>query len=110
MFSWRKKTVSQPDQPRITLLDADRRPLYSGPLNEFEFPESVILACSEEFFNDPAPCEIHRRAVQLRLLGEMLEMLPSGQTVAIGALPQCICFYCQQFHPAYIRLDQSATG
>lgn len=109
MFSWRKKNASRAELPQLMLFDSDMQPLYAGPLNEFDFPESVILACSEEFFHDPAPCEIHRRAVQQRLYGEMLALLPFGQTMAISAVPQCIGLYCQQFHPAYIRLDQSAT-
>lgn len=89
----------------LTLWDSQMQQLFSGRLNEFVFPESVVLAFSEEFFSDPAPCEIHRRAVQLRLYGEMMEMLPPGQTIAVEDAPPCISLYCQQLRPAYIRLD-----
>ncbi len=106
MFQRRKKPDHKTEQPVLTLWDSQMQQLYCGPLSEFVFPEGVVLACSKEFFNDPAPCEIHRRAVQLRLYGEMMEMLPSGQTVAVEKTPPCISQYCQQFHPAYIRIDQ----
>ena len=105
MFSWRKKNASRAELPQLMLFDSDTQPLYAGPLNEFEFPESVILACSEEFFNDPAPCEIHRRAVQLRLYAEMQEMLPANQTLSMDDVHPRISLYCQETHAAFIRLD-----
>ena len=71
----------------------------------YPLPESVILACSEEFFNDPAPCEIHRRAVQLRLYAEMQEMLPANQTLSMDDVHPRISLYCQDTHAAFIRLD-----
>ena len=89
----------------LSLLAEDMRVLYHGPLSDYPLPESVILACSEEFFNDPSPCEIHRRAVQLRLYAEMQEMLPAGQTLTMNDVPSRISLYCQNTHAAFIRLD-----
>ena len=91
--------------PVLSLYDPEMRSLYHDRLDAFPFPEAVILAASKEFFNDPAPCEIHRRAVQLRLCGEISEALPLGRTIPMEELPPLILLYCQDIHPAFVRLD-----
>ncbi len=91
--------------PVLKLYDPEMRSLYHDRLDAFPFPEALILAASKEFFNDPAPCEIHRRAVQLRLCGEMTEALPLGRTIPLEELPPLILLYCQDIHPAFVRLD-----
>ena len=105
MLPWRKEKKHKPAPPTLSLLAEDMRVLFHGPLSDYPLPESVILACSEEFFNDPSPCEIHRRAVQLRLYAEMQELLPAGQTLSMNDAPPCISLYCQDTHAAFIRLD-----
>ncbi len=45
--------------------------LYDGPWNDLPFAEEVIINKSIEFFDDKEPCEIHRGAVQLRLIAEL---------------------------------------
>lgn len=109
MFKWRKDRSPKAGskQPILCLLDSDMQVLFRGRLNNFPLPESVVLACSEEFFNDPTPCEIHRRAVQLRLYVEMQQALPENVTVPFEDVPPCISLYCQEMHPAFIRLEIS---
>ena len=105
MLPWRKEAVRKSSHPVLSLLKDDGRVLFQGPLSGYPLPESVILACSEEFFNDPAPCEIHRRAVQLRLYAEMQELLPANQTLSMDDVHPRISLYCQDTHAAFIRLD-----
>lgn len=45
--------------------------LYQDKLENLKISESCILALSLEFFEDPAPCEIHRSAVTLRAVEEI---------------------------------------
>ena len=92
--------------PVLSLYDPQMRPLYHDRLDAFPFPDAVIVAASKEFFNDPEPCEIHRRAVQLRLCGEISQVLPLGRTILMEELPSLILLYFQDFHPAFIRLDK----
>ena len=44
-------------------------------LGEIPIKEAVIIAKSIDFFNDPAPCYIHRGAVVMRLNEEVLALL-----------------------------------
>ena len=48
-------------------------------LLDLPLKENVILEHSLRFFNDPAPCYIHRGAVQVRLLGELEEELAENE-------------------------------
>lgn len=106
MFLLKKnKTAEKSGIPLLTLFDKEMKLLFSDSLNAFPLPETVILACSEEFFSDPCPCEIHRRAVQLRLYAEFSMMIPKGQTLSMDSVPPCISLYCQEYHPSYIRLE-----
>jgi len=47
--------------------------VFMGEMSELPLRDSVILQKSDEFFNDPTPCFIHRSAVRLRLLAELEE-------------------------------------
>jgi len=105
LFPWRKTKKEPAGQPYLVLYDAQMNPLHDGPLNLFSFPEQVILAGSEEFFNDPTPCEIHRRAVQLRFYGEIMQFLPRGQVLAMKDVPENIQGYLQQREPAFVLLE-----
>ena len=51
--------------------------VFSGALNTIPVKDDVLIAKSIEFFNDPAPCYIHRSAVQVRLYGEFEQWLDS---------------------------------
>lgn len=106
MFPWKKAKKEKSGQPFLTLYDAQMDPLFEGPLNVFAFPEDVILAGSEEFFNDPTPCEIHRRAVQLRFYAEIEQMLPRGEKIPMAEVPENLRAYFQEKEPAYVLLDE----
>lgn len=49
--------------------------IYHGELIDLPFRPDVIKNKSDQFFNDPNPCEIHRTAVILRLCAELEELL-----------------------------------
>ena len=92
--------------PVLCLYAADMGVLYRDRIDAFPFPEEVILAGSEEFFGDPSPCEIHRRAVQLRLCGEIVEALRPNVTLPLDELPEVFRLYWRDVRPAYARLEK----
>ena len=47
--------------------------IYRGTMTDLPLKEEIILGKSDEFFNDPNPCFIHRSAVRVRLLAELEE-------------------------------------
>ena len=104
MLPWHK--TKKEKQLYLTLYNEQMQPLYDGLLHEYAFSEQVILTGSEEFFNDPHPCEIHRRALQLRFYGEMEQLLPRGTVQAMKDTPASIQALCQQYHPSYILLEE----
>ena len=53
--------------------------VYRGTLTDLPLKEEIILEKSEEFFNDPNPCFIHRSAVRVRLLAELEEAAGRGE-------------------------------
>ena len=55
------------------LLMKDGETLYDGLLKDVPLKEEIILKKSVEFFDDPEPCHIHRSAVRVRLISELLE-------------------------------------
>src|SRR5574344_1768310 len=58
MFFRHKQTL-----PELKLYH-DNKMIYQGYLKDVPLKESVILAKSVEFFDDPEPCHIHRSAVR----------------------------------------------
>ncbi len=62
----------KPSLPFITLY-SDGQEIYNGLLTEIPLKEEVILCKSIQFFDDPEPCHIHRRAVRVRLTEEILQ-------------------------------------
>lgn len=59
--------------------------LYEGKWEELPFDEKIILEYSIRFFDDPAPCYIHRGAVRVRLLAELEECYEASQNGAGGS-------------------------
>ena len=47
--------------------------VYRGTMTDLPLKEEIILSKSDEFFNDPNPCFIHRSAVRVRLIAELEE-------------------------------------
>lgn len=71
------------------LLQSENAVLYNGPFQELPFSEELIIAKSIHFYDDPAPCFIHRSAVRTRLLAEIEEELLSQNTSA--PISGCLC-------------------
>lgn len=68
------------------LLMKDGETLYDGLLKDVPLKEEIILKKSVEFFDDPEPCHIHRSAVRVRLISELLEELTGRSGDAPGPL------------------------
>ena len=60
---------------RISLLSDSKKVLLEKKLSSIPLREENLIKKSIEFFDDPAPCMIHRSAVMLRLYMEILEYL-----------------------------------
>ena len=79
---WRKtKKSSLSHSKNIAVLLGDDI-LYSGSLMDLPLKDEWIVKKSIEFFNDPAPCYIHRGAVTVRLLNEIWESAASNEGTA----------------------------
>ena len=74
MFGKKKNRKSSGNGMVIQVMGAEKI-IYEGKLEELPLKEAVILAKSDEFFNDPNPCFIHRGAVSVRLYAEMEEAM-----------------------------------
>lgn len=91
---------------RIVLLRADGTQLVSCPVGEYALPESVVLALSVEYFNDPEPCAIHRGAVHKRAMMELLERCPIGSSVLLSAPDIPIRAYFPE-EAAVLRIEEA---
>ncbi|MDR1059780.1 MAG: hypothetical protein LBL83_00860 [Clostridiales bacterium] len=60
------------------ILGIDGQLLFRGHVREFAFTDQLIVQKSIEFFNDDAPCFIHRGAVVSRLHLEIEALLDSA--------------------------------
>lgn len=92
----------------LCLYDENMKEIFRDKLHAFPLPEAVVLAYSEELFGDPEPCEIHRRAAQVRIYGEIAELLPRDVVVPAAELPDRIYLYCREFRPAFVRLESGS--
>jgi len=48
---------------------------FEGEMKNLPLAEDIIIQKSIHFFDDPAPCHIHRSAVRVRLMAELEEDL-----------------------------------
>lgn len=71
----------------LELTDAAGQVLFRDRPEALAFDEACVLALSLEFFNDPAPCLIHRSAVIQRAALEIAQALIPNQPTPLGALP-----------------------
>ena len=100
-----KEKSTDPSAFRLTVFGADMQVVFCDLIHRLPLPESLVVACSEEFFNDPKPCEIHRRAVSLRIYAELIELLPAGQLLTVDELPPQAVLYLHALNPVCLRLD-----
>ncbi len=67
------------DRERLVITTPSGDTAFSGDARDFILPEECVLRLSMEFFNDPAPCEIHRGAVRDRAFQEILLACGEGR-------------------------------
>jgi len=72
-----KKTDKSPSKRSVEVQLGDKL-LFSGELLDLPLKEEWILKKSIEFFDDHAPCYLHRSAVTVRLLDEIWEVVENG--------------------------------
>ena len=72
-----------------TIADVDRsgNTLFQGTAESIPLSEESIVKLSVKFFNDPAPCEIHRSAVRIRAFYEVWEACPEEGKIRFNELP-----------------------
>ncbi|MGN0802837.1 MAG: hypothetical protein ACI4MF_09610 [Candidatus Faecivicinus sp.] len=100
-----KKRGSGAEPPVLCLYGEDGAELYHGRIDAYPFPEEAILEGSVEFFNDPCPCEIHRRAVQLRFCEELTGAVGLNRTLALDMLPDFVRRRCGGVPAVQIRIE-----
>jgi hypothetical protein len=81
----------------IRLLDREGEILYQGRLNGIRFPEKLIISKSIYFFNDEAPCFIHRSAVAVRLFEELNRLLEQKGKISAAELGEGAPGYLDEY-------------
>ena len=86
---------------RYLTVKLDNSILYDGLWDNLPLTEEIIIAKSIEFFDDKEPCEIHRSAVQLRLLAELdaLYSTPDFKNLFLaytGFPPECELIFSEK--------------
>ena len=68
--------------------------VFADEISSLAFRDSDIRWGSMEFYNDPEPCEIHRRAVALRFYAELEMILRGKGDTLVSELPSHLrgCF------------------
>lgn len=67
MFKRKKSSI----KCSVKLLDRQRNILFQDFLENLVLSEEAMIQKSIEFFQDPAPCYLHKGAVAIRLLSEI---------------------------------------
>lgn len=91
----------------LNLLDSEMNELISCRVSDYQLPEKIVLALSEEYFSDPDPCEIHRGAVHNRVMMEIMDFCPPGITRKLSDFPE----YARAWFPektAFVRIAEEA--
>ena len=78
MFKKRFKKVDKASSKSNVEVWLGNEILFSGELLDLPLKEEWILKKSIEFFDDHAPCYLHRGAVTVRLLDELWESAEEG--------------------------------
>ena len=75
---------SKKNEKRLSIYH-DNHLVFQGSMSQLPLRENIILEKSVLFFDDPNPCLYHRNAVQIRLLSEIEQQLPTGS----ASIEQC---------------------
>ena len=81
---------------KLQLRDSNGLDLFEGKVCELPLSEKNITALSIRFFNDPAPCYIHRSAVLSRVYNELndyFEKCRQSGTISMECLPESLRAY-----------------
>jgi hypothetical protein len=78
--------VRDVEKPLLVLYDADKMELFRNFVEKLPVREDLIIAKSLEYFNDDAPCFLHRSAVLQRLFAELTIILAVFQRLKIYRL------------------------
>ena len=70
----------------ITLFGPGGEATRRQDLSDFELPEAIVLSLSVRYFNDPAPCEIHRAAVHNSAMLDLAAFCRGKAAVPLEAL------------------------
>jgi hypothetical protein len=89
--------------PLVELMDGRGKTIYLDTIDRLSIPESVILDMSIEFFNDPAPCVIHRSAVLSRAHEEIRSEISEERTIA--SLPMGLRRYFGLYEALSVRVE-----
>ena len=106
MLMWKKAKCVKLPVLTLHLLDDAEQTVLRCRIDLFPFAEAVVLQACMEYFHDPAPCEIHRSAVRLRLCAEIEAAVPAGQSRRREELPPKICGYLQGYSFRSRRLEK----
>ena len=88
MFHQKKVSI-----PWLLIEDDEGKALFDEPMEQLQLPEEIVLKLSQEFFDDPAPCPIHRNAVAVRALAELQVCLEAEATLPMSGLPARVAAY-----------------
>ena len=80
---------------------------FRDRIDAYPILEELIIAGSIKFFNDPNPCEIHRRAVQIRICEEIEETLNPNTVLPVNELPESIKSYLHNMNPSYVAIEKA---
>jgi len=88
---------------RLQLRDAKGMLIFDDRTDRMAVDEKHIIHLSIYFFNDPAPCFIHRGAVLSRVFGELEEVL-GNEWMEIGKLDEMIRKHLSMYEVREIRI------
>ncbi len=84
----------------LQILDARGNIVFYDRLDRLSLTEDCLINLSIEFFDDPAPCEIHRSAVMLRVIAEIEASLLLNQKMSISGLDRRVQQYFDKYAEA----------
>ena len=88
----------------IEMVDALGNVLLADRVDAVFVPESRVVELSVKYFNDPAPCYIHRGAVLSRAFAEIERALEGGEWMDVSELTEEVWGHLSGYSAKKIRL------